>query len=62
MPNDNPVNNIKVSPMHCFLKLICAGCHEVSVEMRLFEHHEIHLFGFSTSELSPSLSNLMMSN
>lgn len=54
MPNDNPVSNIKTSLMYCFLRLICKGCHEVSVEMALFEHHYIHLFGFSASELSPS--------
>lgn len=33
--NDNPVSKIKASIMQCFLKLICAGCHEVSVGMTL---------------------------
>jgi len=39
VPNDNPVGNIKTSPMHYFLRLICKGCHEMSVELALFEHH-----------------------
>lgn len=39
MPNDNPVSNIETSPMHCFLKIIGTGCHEVSIEVTRFEHH-----------------------
>lgn len=36
MPNDNLVSHVRPSPVHCFLRLISNGCHEVSVELAFF--------------------------
>lgn len=60
-PNGNPVSKIKASIIQCFLKLICAGCHEVSVGMTLMSiiNSFIWLLCLRASSIT---INLMVSN
>lgn len=60
-PNGNLVSKIKASIMQCFLNLICAGCHEVSVGMTLLSiiNSFIWLLCLRASSIT---INLMVSN